>query len=105
MSGLYVICAIVAALLLIYLFVAMLNPLIPRMRASLWIGAFLAGVNVAAVSLMVGVTWTLGRSAIVDWLTAALAVVAAVLLIRFKVNSAWLVVGGGLVGLVAYLIG
>jgi chromate transporter len=32
-------------------------------------------------------------------LTAALAVVAAVLLVRFKINSAWLVLGGGLTGL------
>jgi chromate transporter len=42
------------------------------------------------------------RDAIVDWLSALLAVVAALLLIRFKVNSAWLVLGGGLVGFVAY---
>jgi len=87
-----------------FLFVAALNPLIPRLRASLWMGAFLAGVNVAAVSLMTGVTWTLGRAAIVDWPTAVLAITAAVLLIRFKVNSAWLVLGGGITGLLIYLV-
>ena len=87
-----------------FFFVAASNPLIPRLRASPWMGAFLVGVNVASLSLMAGVTWTIGRAAIVDWLTAVLAVVATVLLIRFKVNSAWLVLGGGIVGLLFYLL-
>jgi chromate transporter len=87
-----------------FLFVALTNPLIPKLRASPWMGAFLDGVNVAALGLMAAVTWELGRAAVVDWLTALLAVVAAVLLLRFKINSAWLVLGGGLVGLAAYLL-
>lgn len=84
-----------------FLFVAAVNPLIPRIRRSPWVGALLDGVNVAAVGLMAAVTLQLGQAAIVDWLTALLAVLAAVLLIRFKVNSVWLVLGGGLVA-VAY---
>jgi chromate transporter len=88
-----------------FLFVAAVNPLIPRLRASPWMGALLDGVNVAALGLMAAVTWELGRAAVVDWLTALLAVVAAALLIRFKVNSAWLVLGGGLAGLAARLLG
>jgi chromate transporter len=48
---------------------------------------------------MVGVTWTLGRAGVVDWFTIGLGVVALVLAFRFKVNSAWLIVGGGLVGI------
>jgi chromate transporter len=87
-----------------FVFVALTNPLIPKLRASPWMGAFLDGVNVAALGLMAAVTWELGRVAVIDWLTALLAVVAAVLLLRFKVNSAWLVLGGGLVGLAAYLL-
>ena len=77
---------------------------IPRLRASPWMGALLDGVNMTALGLMAGVTLVLGRAAIVDWLTALLAVVAALLLIRFKVNSAWLVLGGGLVGFATYLL-
>ncbi len=65
-----------------------------------WSGAFLDGVNVSALGLMVGVTWTLGRAGVVDWFTIALAVIALVLVFRFKVNSAWLVVGGGVLGVV-----
>jgi chromate transporter len=87
-----------------FVFVAAVNPLIPRLRASPWMSALLDGVNVAALGLMAAVTWELGRAAIVDWLTAFLAVVAAALLIRFKLNSAWLVLGGGLVGLATYLL-
>jgi chromate transporter len=87
-----------------FLFVAAVNPLVPRLRASPWMGALLDGVNVAALGLMAGVTLELGRAAIVDWLTALLAAMAAVALIRFKINSAWLVLGGGLVGLVYYLL-
>ena len=59
----------------------------------------LDGVNVAALGLMAAVTWLLGRDAIVDPLTATIAVAAAVLLIRFRLNSAWLVLAGAFVGL------
>jgi chromate transporter len=82
-----------------FLFVAAVNPLVPRLRRSLWMGALLDGVNAAAVGLMAAVTWELGRAAIVDPLTALLALIAAALLIRFKVNSTWLVTGGALIGL------
>lgn len=88
-----------------FIFVAAVNPLVPRLRRSPWMGALLDGVNVAALGLMAAVTWELGRSAIIDWLTALLAIVAAILLIRFKVNSAWLVLGGGLVALLYRWLG
>jgi chromate transporter len=86
-----------------FVFVALTNPLIPRLRRSPWMSAFLDGVNVAAVGLMAAVTWELGRAAIIDWLTLALALGAALLLFRFKVNSTWLIAGGGAVGIVYYL--
>ena len=41
----------------------------------------------------------LGRAAIVDLPTTLLAAASALTLLRFKPNSAWLVLGGGLVGL------
>jgi chromate transporter len=47
---------------------------------------------------MATVTWELGRAAVVDWLTAGLAAVAAVLLVATRLNSAWLVAGGAAVG-------
>lgn len=87
-----------------FVFVAAVHPLVPRLRRSPWMSGLLDGVNVAALGLMAGVTWELGRAALVDGLTVALAVVAALLLIRFAVNSAWLVIGGGVVGLTAHLL-
>ena len=82
-----------------FFFVALLHPIVPRLRQYPWTAALLDGVNVAAIGLMAAVAWLLGRDAIVDPPTAALAIAAAVLLIRYRVNSAWLVVGGGVIGL------
>ncbi len=97
--------ATVAIFLPSFLFVALLHPLVPRLRNSPWTAALLDGVNVAALGLMAGVAWQLGRDAFVDPLTAALALLAALLLIRYRVNSAWLVLGGGIIGLVAVYAG
>lgn len=82
-----------------FFFVWLTHPYVARVRASTWAAPLLDGVNVASLALMAGVTWQLGRTAIVDWLTLGIAAVAAVLLVRYHVNSAWLVLGGGLIGL------
>lgn len=82
-----------------FIFVALSAPLIPRLRASPRAGAFLDGVNVASLALMAVVTWQLGRTALTDWLTITLALVAATLLIPWRINSAWLVLGGAVIGL------
>jgi chromate transporter len=87
-----------------FILVAISGPLIPRIRRSVIAGAFLDGVNVASLALMAAVTYQLGRSAIVDWLTIALAVASAILLLRFRINSAWLVLGGALAGIVAQFV-
>jgi len=50
------------------------------------------------------VTWQLARSAITDWFTAVLAVAAGVLLIRWRVNSVWLIIGGAAAGLAYRLL-
>jgi chromate transporter len=84
-----------------FVFVAASHPLIPRIRGSRLTGAFLDGVNVAALALMAAVTWQLARAAIVDVLTGMLALAAGLLLLRTRINSAWLVIGGAAVGLLA----
>jgi chromate transporter len=96
--------ATVAIFLPSFVFVAIVFPFVPRLRKSPWTSAFLDGANAAAVGLMMAVAWQLGVSSIVDVFTAALAVIAAVLLIRYRVNSAWLVLGGGAAGLVATVV-
>jgi chromate transporter len=81
-----------------FIFIAIVGPLVPRMRKSAILGAFLDGVNVGALALMLVVTWHLGRAALVDFTTIALAVLSAVALIRFKINSTWLILAGGAIG-------
>jgi chromate transporter len=87
-----------------FVFVAASNPLIPRLRQSCWTAGFLDGVNVASLGLMAAVTWHLGRAALVDGVTVGVALIAAVLVLRLRLNSAWLVLGGALVGIVAHLL-
>lgn len=84
-----------------FIFVAMSNPLIPKIRNSSWAGSFLDGVNVASLGLMAGVTWLLGRGSFPDLITAAIGVISLVLLLKFKINSTWLILGGLLIGLAA----
>src|ERR1700686_124556 len=87
-----------------FILVAVSGPLIPLLRRSATAGAFLDGVNVASLALMAAVSYQLGRSAIVDWLTIGLAIASAVLLLRFRINSAWLVLGGAILGIAARLL-
>lgn len=104
--------ATLAIFLPAFVFVALSGPIIPRLREWRWTAALLDGVNVAALGLMAAVTWQLARAALVTEplrlgggaavaLALALALVASVVLLRFKVNSAWLVAGGAVIGLVA----
>lgn len=85
-----------------FVFVAVSGPLVPRIRASRTAGAVLDGVNVASLALMAAVTLQLGRAAIFDVPTALLAAGSAALLIRYRINSAWLVLGGTAVGAFAF---
>jgi chromate transporter len=82
-----------------FFFVSISGPLIPHLRRSPLAGAFLDGVNVGAWALMAAVTLFLARAAVVDVVTMILAIASAFVLIRYRINSAWLVIGGGLIGL------
>ncbi|MCY4639840.1 MAG: chromate efflux transporter [Chloroflexi bacterium] len=82
-----------------FLFVGLIGPLLPRLRQHVWTAALLDGVNVAALGLMAAVTVVLARDAVVDVVSGALALLAAIALVRFRVNSAWLVLGGGAIGI------
>ncbi|HJQ37847.1 MAG TPA: chromate efflux transporter [Thermoanaerobaculia bacterium] len=87
-----------------FVFVAISGPLVPKLRRSKFASAFLDGVNAAAVALMAAVTWQLGRTAIVDVMTVVLAIASAIVLLRFRINSAWLVVSGAIAGLAKLLL-
>ena len=88
-----------------FLFVWILNPLVPKMRQSTFLGAFLDSVNIAAVAVMVAVLFDMGRDSLVDWRAAVIAVVSA--LAAFgprKVSSMWIVLGGAVLGYLLQLV-
>ncbi len=83
-----------------FLFVALTGPLVSRLRKHPLSSQLLNGLNAAALGLMAAVTLELARSALIDAWTVALALVSVIALMRFKINSTWLVVVGALVGLI-----
>lgn len=85
-----------------FVFVALSAPYVPRLRSSPLASAALDGVNVASLALMAVVSGHLGVAALVDGWTLAVAALSALLMLRYKVNSAWLVLGGALLGLALY---
>ena len=81
-----------------FIFVAISNPLIPKIRNSVWAGSLLDGVNASALGLMAAVTVQLGISSLVDFYTIIISIISLILLLRYKVNSTWLIAAGGIVG-------
>jgi chromate transporter len=87
-----------------FILVAVSGPFIPRIRASPVAGAFLDGVIIASLALMAFVTYELGVSALIDVVTVGLMLLSLVLLMRFHLNSAWLVLLGVGIGILRYLV-
>jgi len=83
-----------------FAFAALMGPFIPRLRRSRPLGAFLDGVNVAALALMGSVTLQFARPALSNGPTVALFLAAVATLATFRINAAWLVLAGGLLGVV-----
>lgn len=82
-----------------FLFVALLNPVIPRLRKSKTMSAFLDTVNIVSVALILVVCWDMARNAISDWRTIVIAVSGFIVSVLFKkLNSAFVVLGGSLLG-------
>ena len=81
-----------------FVFVALLNPIVPKLRQHRLTASFLDAVNVSAVALMAAVTADLARASLTSSTAWALTAAAAVALVRFRVNAAWLVLAGGVVG-------
>jgi chromate transporter len=88
-----------------FLFVALLNPLIPRLRKSPLMSAFLDAVNVASVAIILAVCVDMSRDSIRDWRTALIAIASLVLTLVFKkLNTAFIVIGGAVAGYLLYLV-
>ncbi len=82
-----------------FFYVGLLAPVLFRLRQSPWMAAFLDSVNVCAVALMAGVTFRLAADALRTWQGWGVALLALAVLLRWKISPAWVVLGGGLIGL------
>lgn len=78
--------------------VALSGRVLPTLRRSVWATAILDGVVVGSLALMAVVAWQLGRAAIVDWRTLIILIASSVVVLRFRVNSAWVIAGAGVIG-------
>lgn len=87
-----------------FVIVALTGPWIPRLRRAPAAQAFLRGVNVAVVALILHVCIALFRAAIVDVWTGLILLAGLAALLRFRVDTVWLVLGGAAVGLLRLLV-
>jgi len=88
-----------------FLFVWLLNPLIPKMRKSKVLGYFLDSINVAAVAIMLAVVITMSKQTLVDWQAALIAILSGILIFGFKkVSVMWVLIIGAILGYVLAFI-
>ena len=85
-----------------FVFIAAIHPVATRLRKATWTATLLDGINAAALALMTGVLIQLGQHALVDLLTWAMALVSFLILLRWKINSFWLIVVGAIIGLLRF---
>ena len=86
-----------------FLFVALLNPLIPRLRSSKIMAAFLDTVNVASIAIIAAVCVTMIQASVQDWRTLVIGVASLVITVRFRnINTAFIVAGGACLGYILY---
>ena len=88
-----------------FFFVALLNPLIPRLRKSKLMGAFLDTVNIASIAIILSVVIEMSRETILDWRTLLIAAVSFLITFCFnKINTAFIVFGGAVAGYLLSMI-
>lgn len=88
-----------------FLFVLILNPLVPKMRKSVFLSHFLNAVNVAAVAVMVGVLFELGQQTLVDWKVISLATLSFIIVFKFqKLSPIYIIAGGAILGYLLHFI-
>lgn len=88
-----------------FLFVALLNPLVKKLRTSKLFAHFLDAVNVASVALIAAVCFEIGHESINDWRTTLIAAASIFITFRYrKINSVFIVLGGALSGYLLWLL-
>ena len=88
-----------------FVFVAILNPLVPKLRNSNFFSKFLDAVNVSALAVMLVVSLKLGRDVLIDWQTWAITLLSLIAFFSIKkINAAYIILGGAVIGYMFYLI-
>ena len=87
-----------------FVFIALIHPVAARLRKTTWTATLLDGVNAAALALMTGVLIQLGQHALTDVWTWLIALGSFALLLRFKLNSVWLILAGAALGLLRFWV-
>jgi len=86
-----------------FVLVALLNPLMKKMRNSKELSVSLDAVNIASVAIIMAVCFTMGKKTITDWKTICITLISAIIIFKFqKINSALIVLGGALLGYLLY---
>ena len=89
-----------------FIFVLLLNPLIPKMRRSKILRYFLDSVNIAAVAVMLAVLFIMGKETLIDWRAALILLISAILVFKFKkVSVIWVIIIGAILGYTLAFIG
>ena len=87
-----------------FILVALLSKIVILARNTWWAAAFIDGVNVASLGLMAGAMVIIARTAIVDIFSALLTLASLLLIFKYKVSSHWIILGGGLLGIIYKLV-
>lgn len=87
-----------------FLFVGMLNPIIPRLRTSVWLSSFLDAINASALALMAAVTIDIGRQVLISPESIIITLLAVVAVFRFRLGSVWIVAGGAVLGYILSIL-
>ncbi|MCW8810245.1 MAG: chromate efflux transporter [Ignavibacteriaceae bacterium] len=88
-----------------FIFVALLNPMIPKLRNSNFFSKFLDSVNVSALAVMLVVAVKLGGEVLIEWQGWVIALLSIIALFTIKkLNAAYIILGGAVIGYLLYLI-
>ncbi len=85
-----------------FVFIAAIHPVATRLRKATWTATLLDGINAAALALMTGVLVQLGQHVLVDVLTWVMALISFAILVRWRINSVWLIIVGAIMGVLRF---
>ncbi|MGH2664669.1 chromate efflux transporter [Flavobacterium sp.] len=89
-----------------FIFVALLNPLVKKMRNSNAFSAFLDAINVASIAIIISICLEMGKETIIDWRTILIATISIIVTFNYrKINSAFIVLGGSIIGYILNFVG